>query len=83
MIDPEKIIRRDQRMLISVIDRWNDKKDVAVSQISRMQTILEMAKKALGFIRELTTEKREELKNPLAWRNYEELIYVFSMNELF
>lgn len=83
MIDPEKIIRRDQRMLNSVIDRWNDKKEVAVSQISRMQTILEMAKKALGFIRELTTEKREELKNPLAWRNYEELSYVFSMNELF
>lgn len=83
MIDPERIIRRDRHMLISVIERWNKRKDVAVAQISRMQTILEQADKALGFIKEVTDEVRMELKNPLTWRNYEELSYVFAMNELF
>lgn len=83
MIDPERIIKRDQRMLASVIDRWNDKKDVAVNQISRMQTILKLADKALEFIKELTEEVRMELKDPLMWRNYEELSYVFALNELF
>ena len=48
-----------------------------------MQSVLEKAKSALEFIRTLTEEKLVELREPLAWRRYTELSYVFLMNELF
>lgn len=83
LIDPEKIIKRDQGILKNVIRTWNGRKDTAAIQISRMQTILELTQKALEFIQGLSADCLENLKNPLAWRNYEELSYVFAMNELF
>lgn len=82
-IDPFRIIQRDRRLLKSVIDKWNDKKETASLQISKMEALLEMADKAFEFIKTLTAEKLTELREPLAWRNYEELSYVFAMNELF
>ena len=48
-----------------------------------MEQLLELIDKAFEFIKTLAKEKLEELKEPLAWRNYEELRYVFAMNELF
>ena len=83
LVDPEKVILRDQRILKSVIDKWKDKEMTASGQISRMQAVLEKAKSALEFIRTLTEEKLLELREPLAWRKYTELSYVFMMNELF
>jgi len=55
----------------------------ASNQITKMQAVLEKAKSALQFIKSLTEDKRSELKEPLAWRKYTELSYVFMMNELF
>lgn len=57
--------------------------EVATTQITKMEQLLERVEQAQIFIRQLTAEKLEELKEPLAWRNYEELNYVFAMNELF
>jgi hypothetical protein len=37
----------------------------------------------MAYVAKLSQEKLDELKDPLAWRNYEELSYVFAMNELF
>ena len=51
--------------------------------ISHIQTVLEKATSALKFIRTLTEEKLLELREPLEWRKYTELSYVFMMNELF
>ncbi len=83
LVDPEKVILRDQRILRAVIDTWKGKELSAAGQVSRMQAVLEKAISALEFIRTLTKEKLEELREPLAWRNYTELSYVFMMNELF
>ena len=83
LVDPLKIVQRDKRLIKSVISVWNDKKDVAASQIAKMEQLLELIDKAFEFIKTLAEEKLEELKEPLAWRNYEELRYVFAMNELF
>ena len=83
LVDPEKVILRDQRLLKSVIDKWKDKEMTASNQITKMQAVLEKAKSALQFIKSLTEDKRSELKEPLAWRKYTELSYVFMMNELF
>ena len=82
-VDPLKIVQRDKRLIKSVISVWNDKKDVAAGQIAKMEQLLELIDKAFEFIKTLAKEKLEELKEPLAWRNYEELRYVFAMNELF
>lgn len=82
-MDPLKIVQCDKRLIKHVISVWNDKKDVAASQIARMEQLLELVDKAFEFIKTLAKEKLEELKEPLAWRNYEELRYVFAMNELF
>ncbi len=83
LVDPEKVIIRDQRILKTVIDKWKDKETTASNQITKMQTVLEKAKRALEFIKTLTEEKLSELREPLAWRKYSELSYVFLMNELF
>ena len=77
------MIIRDQRILKTVTDKWKDKKTTASNQIIKMQAILEKAKTALEFIKTLTEEKLSELSEPLAWRKYTELSYVFLMNELF
>lgn len=83
LVDPLKIVQRDKKLIKKVISAWNDKKDMATSQIARMEQLLELVEKAFEFIKTLGKEKLEELKEPLAWRNYEELRYVFAMNELF
>lgn len=82
-IHPEQVIRRDRRLLENVIEKWKDKKEVASTQITKMEQLLKRVEQAQLFIRQLSTEKLEELREPLAWRNYEELNYVFAMNELF
>lgn len=82
-IEPEKIIIRDQKLLRAVIEKWNQMKATAESQISKMQHILELVTHALHFIKTLDAAALTELKDPLAWRRYEELSYVFAMNELF
>lgn len=82
-VDPLKIVQRDKKMIKHVISAWNDKKDVAVGQIAKMEQLLHLIEKAFEFLKTLAKEKLEELKEPLVWRNYEELRYVFAMNELF
>lgn len=83
LIEPEKIIYRDQMMLRRLIDRWKKSETTATKQIENLKEIFEQTKKALSYVVRLPKEKAEELKDPLAWRNHEELSYVFAMNELF
>ncbi len=83
LINPEKIIQRDQKLLQSVIEKWSQTKTIAEKQIAKMNSILELAVKAMTFIQTLSEDTLNELKDPLAWRRHEELSYVFAMNELF
>ena len=83
LIDPLRIIRRDQSLLDRLIGKWEESKETAAIQIRHLKDIVEKIKKALEFIVALSAEKYEELKDPLSWRNYEQLGYVFEMNELF
>lgn len=83
LIDPLRIIRRDQNLLDRLICKWEESKETAAIQIRHLKDIVEKIKKALEFIVALPAEKYEELKNPLSWRKYEQLGYVFEMNELF
>ena len=83
LIDPKKIIERDMRLLRSVISKWKNTEETASAQICKMQDVLKRAAEALAFIHTLSAEVLSELRQPLAWRRYPELSYVFSMNELF
>ncbi len=83
LIEPEKVIYRDQMLLRRLISRWEKSKTSAVVQIENLKKILEETKKALSYVVRLPKEKAEELRDPLTWRNHEELGYVFAMNELF
>ena len=83
LIEPEKIIYRDQMLLKRLISKWEKSETIATKQIENLRNILEQTKKALSFVVMLPKEKVEELKDPLTWRNHEELAYVFAMNELF
>ena len=83
LIDPLRIINRDQKLLDRFIRKWEESKETATTQIAHLREIVEKVRKALDFIAALPSEKYEELKDPLVWRNYEQLGYVFEMNELF
>lgn len=83
LIEPKKIIYRDQMLLRRLINKWQKSEVSANKQIENLKKILEETKKALNYVVTLPREKAEELKDPLAWRNHEELGYVFAMNELF
>ena len=83
LIDPLRIIRRDQNLLDKLIQKWEESKETAIIQIEHLKEIMSKVRNALGFIVGLPAEKYEELKDPLVWRNYEQLGYVFEMNELF
>ena len=74
---------RDERLLEKKISEWEKKKEQADDKATHLKEILEKVKKAREYLKTLTPEKVKELKEPLNWRNHEELNYVFEMNELF
>ena len=83
LIDPLKIIHRDQMLLDRMIGKWRESELAAAKQVEYLKGILEQAKKAMAYVANLSKEKLDELRDPLVWRNHEELSYVFAMNELF
>ena len=82
-IDPVRTISRDQALLDRMISKWKQVGDAAQKQVEHLKGILEQTKEAMKYVANLTLEALEELKDPLSWRNHEELKYVFAMNELF
>lgn len=86
MIDPLKIVIRDQNMVKKKIDEWTKSEDIAKKQLTHMNRLLEKIKEASKYIANLLlnhADRYEELNDPLTWRKYDELCYVFEMNELF
>lgn len=83
LVDPKKIIRRDQRLLDGMISKWRQLENSAHKQVEHLKGVLDKTKEAMKFVSRLTEEERKNLKEPLNWRKYPELGYVFEMNELF
>ena len=83
LIDPYKVIHRDQMLLDRMIGKWRNSELAAAKQVEHLEGILEKTKAAMKYISGLAKEKLDELRDPLAWRNHEQLDYVFEMNELF
>ena len=83
MINPLRIIQRDLQKLNSLIRQWKETAETAGIQVGHLEGIRDRAEKALEYFLSLPWEKQEELNDPLKWRLYEQLDYVFAMNELF
>lgn len=83
MIDPKDIISRDKLLLNRLIGKCERTKNKAVQQQKHLKTILEQVKVAMEYISGLAQEKLDELRDPLVWKNYEQLNYVFAMTDLF
>ena len=83
LIDPIKTIQRDENIIKHVIAKWQENIVTSELQIGKMQDLLVRVHRAYDFIKQLSNEVLEELKEPLNWRKYTELNYVFAMNELF
>ncbi len=80
---PEEIVLQDQKLLQKKIDAQMKKKERAEDKISVLNKIMVKARTAVEFIKNATTSIIEDLKNPLHWKNYPELSYVFDMNGLY
>ena len=83
MIDPKDIISRDKLLLNRLIGKCERTKNKAVQQQEHLKTVLEQAKAAMEYVSGLGQEKLNELQDPLVWKNYEQLNYVFAMTDLF
>ena len=83
MIDPKDIISRDKLLLNRLIGKCERTKNKAVQQQEHLKTVLEQAKAAMEYVSGLAQEKLDELRDPLVWKNYEQLNYVFAMTDLF
>lgn len=83
MIDPQSIISRDKQLLDRLIGKCERTKNKAAQQQEHLKKVLEQIKAAMEYVSGLTEEKLAELKDPLVWKNYEQLNYVFAMNDLF
>jgi len=83
MIDPQGIISRDEQLLNRLIGKCEKTKNKAVQQQEHLKKVLEQAKAAMEYVSGLTEEKLAKLKDPLVWKNYKQLNYVFAMTDLF
>lgn len=83
LIDPCQIVSRDRAMLRRMMSKWKDVEDNARTQAEHLKSMIEKAGEAMTFLNTLSKDQYDELRNPLMWRKYGELSYVFEMNELF
>ena len=82
-VPPTKRVEIDLELLERTVNKLQKTKDKVESRINFYEKVREEAKAALLFIENATDEIREELWDPLKWRCYPELNYVYNMNGLF
>lgn len=77
---PEEVVLQDQKLLEKKIEAQKNIKERAEENISALNKIMEKTRTAMSFIKNAAAGVIEDLKNPLHWKNYPELSYVFDMN---
>ena len=77
------MVLHDQKLLEKRLHAQEFIKERAEDKISAINKIMKKTNAALDFIRGATKEILDELKNPLKWKNYSELSYVFDMNGMY
>lgn len=83
LLEPRRVMDRDRAILVGKIKKWTHTVNTAVTQIEHLKSILLKVENAIDFYFASSQNIKDDLKDPLKWRRYPELSYVFEMNELF
>lgn len=81
--DPEKILLRDQEILNKEICKWREISNQANNQITFLKDLYDKNCKAIIYYSDLSSEEKEQYKDPLKWRETPEMSYVMYMADLF
>ena len=82
--DPLEIIKRDKRKIKSEKKKWDKKLELVENQLAKLKDVLQKIDNALRFYyNEATDEIKEQLKDPLNWKNHTQLDYYKEMDALY
>ena len=81
--NPEEVVLQDQKLLQKKLDAQEKIKERVEERISLLNKVMNKTRSAINFIRKASAGVKEDLRNPLHWKNYPELDYVFDMNGLY
>ena len=72
--DPLEIIKRDKKKMKSEKKKWDKKLELVENQLAKLKDVLKKIDDALRFYyNEATDEIKEQLKDPLNWKNHTQL----------
>ena len=83
-MDPLEIIKRDKRKIKSEKKKWDKKLELVENQLAKLKDVLKKIDDALRFYyNEATDEIKEQLKDPLNWKNHTQLDYYKDIDALY
>ena len=82
--DPLEIIKRDKKKMKSEKKKWDKKLELVENQLAKLKDVLKKIDDALRFYyNEATDEIKEQLKDPLNWKNHTQLDYYKDIDALY
>lgn len=82
--DPLEIIKRDKKKIKSEKKKWDKKLELVENQLAKLKDVLQKIDDALRFYyNEATDEIKEQLKDPLNWKNHTQLNYYKDIDALY
>ena len=80
IINPLHVMIKDQNTVRKQIIEWQSKANYALEQVKKLKGLQSDIREAIQFYLDLKGNIKEELKNPLLWKNYKELNYIETLN---
>lgn len=80
---PEDVVAQDRKLLLRKLSAQEKVKERTDEKITLIKTILEKTQAAAEFIRAATADVLADLRNPLHWKKYPALAYVYDMNGMY
>ena len=82
--DPLEIIKRDKKKIKSEKKKWDKQLELVENQLVKIKDVLQKIDNALRFYyNEATDEIKEQLKDPLNWKNHTQLDYYKDIDALY
>ena len=82
--DPLEIIKRDKKKMKSEKKKWDKQLELVENQLAKIKDVLRKIDDALRFYYyEATDEIKEQLKDPLNWKNHTQLDYYKDIDALY
>lgn len=77
------MVAQDRKLLLRKLSAQEKVKERTDEKITLIKTILEKTQAAAEFIRAATADVLADLRNPLHWKKYPALAYVYDMNGMY